>query len=934
MSGFGRWVSSWLPGPVTGRLAGVRERVTGLLYRDRESADLDEELRFHLEMEADRLERKEGLEPWEARRRAAVSFGGVDRTKEEVREARGLGWLTGWWLDVKLGLRMLVKYPALTVLGSLSMAFAIFTGAASFEVISQVVRPTLPLPDGDRIVAIQLWDAATTRVESRAVFDLEVWRGELEAVEELGAYGNLRRNLVAPDGRVESVTVAAMDAEGFRVAGVAPLIGRALEAGDERADAEPVMVLGHDLWLTRFGGDRGVIGATVRLGNTPTTVVGVMPEGYGFPIAEELWVPRVGGAGGAGPGAYAPREGPPITVFGRLAPGASLEDARVELGVVGEAMAASYPATHQHLRPRVAPWPSLWLGGALGGADPGGLSGIVMIVAGVASNVPLVLFLMLVCGNVALLMFARATSREGELVVRSALGASRSRIVAQLFVEALVLAGVATVIGLAAAAYAVDWLFRITETALLDGGRLPFWFEPGLSPTTLLYAVLLAVLAAAVAGILPGLKVTRDLRPGLQAASAGGGGFRFGGIWTAVLVLQIAVTMVFPVITIGVRSEASRELDEELALPADQYLSAKLDLERPADFALTADSAAAWVRSNLGPTAARLGERLRSEPRLRGVTFTERLPREYHRWRQVEVDGPTAEPMDERGHRLGSSRVAIDYFDVMGADIVAGRAFRLADLTEGQRVVVVNESFVSRVMGGRNPVGQRVRYLATEEYRNPEQDPGPWHQIVGVVEDLGTISGYGAAGIHHPADPRDIQPVRAVLQVAGDARSFGPTLRAIAADVDPALTLHDVLTLDELTRAQRQFYTFWSTILGALSGLALLLSMGGIFAVMSFTVARRTREIGIRVALGATRARVLASVFRRPLTQVVLGLAVGTWILWSLFTGLSDSAPDSRDLALLAGYVSVMGVLFLLACIPPTRRALAVEPAEALRVDG
>jgi putative ABC transport system permease protein len=914
-----RWAPGWL--------AGLRERVTGLLYREREEAELEEELRFHLEMEADRLVREEGLEAGEARRRAAVSFGGVERTKEEVRDARGLGWLTGWWLDVKLGLRMLVKYPGLTVLGSLSIAFAIFTGAAAFEVVSQMLAPTLPLPDGDRVVAVQLWDAASGGAEQRTLHDLDVWRSELDAVRDLGAFRTLQRNLIGSDGIAEPLVVAAMDPAGFRVAGVRPQLGRTLTDDDARPDAPAVVVIGHDVWVDRFAGDASVIGGDVLLGNEPATVVGVMPEGFGFPVSHDLWVPLDADAR-----AYQPLEGPAVTVFGRLAPGATFADARSQLDVVAGRMAAAHPS-HEHLRPQVVPWARVWLGSAVGGANPGSLSWMILTAAGVISNVPLIIFLVLVCGNVALLMFARATSREGELVVRSALGASRSRIVFQLFVEALVLASIGAIAGLVAARYALEWMFRIVGTVFLEGGSLPFWFHATLSPATLFYAALLTVLAAAIAGIVPGLRVTRELRPLLQQASAGGGGFRFGGLWTVVLVVQLAVTVVFPIFTLAVRSESQQELDDDFAAPAEQYFTAQLRLEPPV-VGLAADSTDAWLHEHYAPMADRMADRLRSEPRVRGVTFTERLPREYHRWRQVEVDGPTAEPRDERGHRLGSSRVAVDYFDVMGARITAGRGFTLSDVGSGQRVVVVNESFVDRVMGGRNPIGQRVRYLATEEYRNPEQEPGPWHTIIGVVEDLGTISGYGPTGMYHPVAAGDIHPARVLLHVSGDPRSFEPAFRRIAMDVAPDLIVRDVMMLDEVTRGSREFFAFWSTILTGVSGLALLLSLGGIFAVMSFTVARRTREIGIRVALGASRIRVVTTVFRRPLTQIVLGLALGAVLLFSLFFGMGEARTQLGHVALLVLYVAAMTAVCLLACIGPTRRALGVEPAEALRVDG
>ena len=211
----------------------------------------------------------------------------------------------------------------------------------------------------------------------------------------------------------------------------------------------------------------------------------------------------------------------------------------------------------------------------------------------------------------------------------------------------------------------------------------------------------------------------------------------------------------------------------------------------------------AWMRNRFAATVRELERRLDGEPRVAGVTFTERMPRQYHPWRQVEVDGPTAEPRDERGHRLGSAAVAVNYFDVMGVRIVAGRGFQPADASGGPPVVVVNESFVERILGGRNAVGHRIRYVASEEYRDPEQDPGPWHEIVGVVEDLGTRSGYGPQGMYHPAALGEVHPLQVVLHAGGDARSLAPVLQTVATSVDPGLRVDDVITLDIVTLGQR-----------------------------------------------------------------------------------------------------------------------------------
>ncbi|HEX8696450.1 MAG TPA: ABC transporter permease [Longimicrobium sp.] len=903
-------------------IAEARERLRGLFFRAREEAEMDEELRFHLEMETERLMREEGLGPAEARRRARVAFGGVEKYKEEVRDARGLGWLTGMSLDFKLGLRMLLKYPGLTLVGGLAMAFAIWVGAGTFEFVTQVLRPTLPLDEGGRIVGVRNWDAAAGRPHDRALHDFAAWRHELRAVGELGAFRTLERNLITGAGEAEPVEVAEISASAFRLARVPPLLGRSLVETDEQAGAPPVVVIGHDVWKTRFGGDPGVVGRTVRLGSAEATVVGVMPEGFGFPVAQGLWVPLH-----LSPLDYERGAGPEVRVFGRLAPGATLGEAQAELAALGRRAAADFPRTHRHLRPRVAPYAQSILS----------LSGTESLLVG-STNLFLVMFLVLVCGNVALLMFARAATREGEIVVRSALGASRGRIVTQLFAEALVLAGAAAAVGLAGAGAGMRWGFAVVEGALLDGARLPFWFHPSLSPATVLYAGVLAALAAAIAGVLPALKVTRGLQARLREAGAGGGGLRFGGIWTAVIVAQIAVTVVFPVTAFATWRDVEQVRSIRADFAAEEFLSARLAMDREA---APADTSRAAFAARFRAARQELERRLAAEPGVAGVTFAERLPRMYHPHRIVEVDTGGAAPRRPQwpeGYRVSSVAVDADYFQVLGAPVRAGRGFHSGDFAPDARVVVVNRSFVERVLGGRNPVGRRVRYVYLEgQARTGDEEPGPWHEIVGVVDDLGMApDGFDpkAAGFYHPLAPDAAGPLHVAVRVRGSPESFGPRLRALAAGVDPTLRVDGLVPMDELSQTELQFLDFWFRITVLVSAIAVLLSLTGIYAVMSFTVSRRTREIGIRVALGADARRVVLAIFRRPLGQVALGVAAGALLIGALLCVASEGMMPLKAVAWLAGYAAFMLGVCLLACVVPTRRALRIEPAEALRVDG
>ncbi|HET7322565.1 MAG TPA: ABC transporter permease, partial [Longimicrobiaceae bacterium] len=429
----------------------------GLRRPDQLWSEMGEEMRFHLDMEAERLQRERGLDPAEARRQAAIAFGGVEKYREEGREARGLAWLGGLTLDFRLGGRMLVKYPGLTVVGGLAMAFAICVGAVVFEMVMLFISPTLPLPGGDRIVQLRNWDVEANAPEPHALHDFVVWRDAMRSVTDLGAWQDITRNLTGRDGEARPVQLAAITASGFRVAATPPLLGRPLLPEDERAGAPPVVVLGYDVWRARFAGDSAIVGKSVQLGDTYATVVGVMPDGFTFPVAHDAWMPLR-------PSVLddAPLGGPAISIFGRLAPGATMDDAQTELTALGRRLARELPDTHEHLRPQVTPYAQMF---AISMED----GGVVFLLI----QAFVLMLLVLVCSNVALLLFARAATREGEIIVRSALGASRRRIVVQLFAEALVLGGVAAAVGLGAAHIALRQVGLPFLEATMR--QIPFW---------------------------------------------------------------------------------------------------------------------------------------------------------------------------------------------------------------------------------------------------------------------------------------------------------------------------------------------------------------------------------------------------------------------------------------------------------------------------
>ena len=913
----------------------ARARLKLLVSPHAAETRMSEEMAFHIEMETARL-RARGVDAGEARRRALVAFGGVERYKEEMRDGRGLAWLGGLTLDLKLGGRMLVKYPGLTVVGGLAMAFAIWVGAVVFAMVTLFVSPTLPLPQGDRIVHLRNWDVQANDPEPRALHDFVVWRQAMRSITDFGAWEDVTRNLTGRDGEVRPLQVAAITASGFQVAATPPLLGRALAPADERAGAPSVVVLGHDVWRARFAGDSAIVGQTVRLGDAYATVVGVMPDGFTFPVAHDAWTPFSPNVLDA-----APRRGPGITIFGRLAPGATLDDAQAELTALGRRAARELPDTYEHLRPQVMPYAQMF---GMSLAEEGGPLLLIQVFT--------LMLLVLVCGNVALLLFARAATRESEIIVRSALGASRGRIVMQLFAEALVLGGVAAAVGLAAAHVALrQWGLPFLEANM---GKIPFWYDPRVSPATVLYAGALTLLGAAIAGGVPGLKVTRGIGSRLRAGTTGGGGLRFGGVWTAVIVAQVAVTVAFPAVVLLEARELNRIRSYDVGFAAEEYLAVSLATETPPGADADSASRAAHL-AGFGRVLEALRQRVAAEPGVFGVTFVDQLPLTNYGDYRIALDdsasvaapsGAADAPVGPRPLRYTTiALVDPSYFDVLGAPVLAGRGFQAADLAPGAQVAIVDQGFVDQVLQGRNPIGRRVRIGDGD---TPPDGPGadslPWHEIVGVVKDLGMIGAAEsgrAAGLYLPATPGSGFPPQMVIHAQGDPMTLVPRVRTIAATLDPTLRLSEFQRVDQVTSPLLWILGMWIRTSLVMTAVALLLSLAGIYAVLSFTVARRTREIGVRVALGANQRRIITAIFRRPLTQVGLGIAAGATLIAAGALALSRttqfaSAPSGLSVGqvvLLVAYAAFMLGVCLLACVVPTRRALRVEPIVAMRVE-
>lgn len=883
----------------------ARARARLLFARRSAESRMEEEMGFHVDMEAERLIREGGVDAGEARRRALVAFGGADRYREELRDERGGAWLGGMSLDFRLGFRMLRKYPGLTLVGTLALAFAIAVGAFGYELIGQLANPTLPFEDGGRIVAVRTWDASDNWPRGTSVHDFALWRDEVVTLRDVGAYRTVSRNMATGTDDIAPVEVAEISASAFSLTGVQPLLGRTLVPEDERPSAPPVVVIGYDVWQTRLAGDPHVVGRSVRLGETQANIAGVMPAGFAFPFAHDVWTPLR-----ASVDTYERGAGPELTVFGRLAEGVSLEQAQAELSAIGERVAADYPDTNEHLRPQVKGYPESFLEIDLSAPVRTGLY---------STNLLFLLFLALISANVAALVFARTATRESEIIVRNALGASRRRIVAQLFIEALVVAGMAAPLGLALAAFSLRWIMSVMSASV---ATMPFWFSDRLSAGSIAFALVLTLLGAAIAGIAPGLRVTRGLGSRLRQVSAGAGGLKLGRGATIAIVGQVAVTIIFVSFAIYAVVRASQIRTLDMGFEAQDYLSARVEME-----VADGGEAAAATEARRQRAFQQLERRLAAEPGVAGVTFATRLPGAFHGRLQMQVDEALIPADSIAEHRVQAASVAIDFFDALGAPILEGRNFHSGDTAEDVHVAIVNPSFVQHVLSGRNAIGRRARFRSRDS--SPD-DWSPWYEIVGVAEEVALTNDPelpNSAGFYVPMTPGESRSAYMAVHVRGEPESLAPRLRPLAAAADPLLQVTEILPLDEVAHAELPLYAFWVQVLILASGMAMLLALAAIYAVMSFTVSRRTREIGIRVALGAERRRIIAATLGRHMGHAALGVVIGVGLL----VAASGGIRSLRAAAFVAAFTVIMMAVILLAAIVPVRRALSIQPAEALK---
>lgn len=794
-------------------------------------------------------------------------------------------------LDLKLGLRMLRRFWGLTLVGGFAITVVVALATGSFSFLHTSLESPVPLDEGERLVGLAMWDAGIQRRVRPSRAQFERWREGLRSVEDLSAFTSVERRSASAPGDIEQpVYVAEMTASGFHAARVPPLLGRTLADADERAGAPAVVVIGFDVWASRYGSDPNVVGRSLRLSGTEHEIVGVMPEGYAFPVNHRYWTPLP-------PAMVDDRT--QVFVFGRLANGYAIDNAQAEIEVIGTLPSPdddpieTSPQVLPYTRALISSGEPLeeWL------ADFGGF-----LVS---------LLLLPPCLNIAILIYARTVTRQQELATRYALGASRSRIVTQLFLEVFLLAALS-------AALALLLVHAFFGLDLFRSERDPFWMDySNVSVATVPFAAALAVLAALVAGTIPALQITGRMQqrglgtPGSRAT------VRMGKTWTVLVVAQVALAVAALPAAIELGWGRLRPSLVGPGFAADRFLT----FEYRVDAGASDGDAAGPGQAALREVHRRLVQRLDEEPGVAAATASAALPGSEP-WSRVEIDsaGAAASPGFEFA-RL--NRVDADFLGVFGIDVITGRDFEAGDVSLDNPPAVVNRTFAEGL--GGNVLGRLIRIAA------PGQEAGGWREIVGIVQDHPQNSDgpriYSAEmGVPTPQLSLRLQPGASDLAVR---------LPEIVSGVDSRLYVTNVRSLADVYRQIEIGNNVQFIGLAAVMLSVVLLSISGVYALLSFTVNRRRHEIGIRSALGAQPGRIVFSVFRRALSQVAVGALLGLAAAALLDYFIPMEPVGGRSVAGVLPIVAVTMVLIgCLAALAPARRALKVTPTDALREVG
>jgi len=802
--------------------------------------------------------------------------------------------------DLRYAARGLLRARGTALIAVTALALGIGLTTVMFSIVYGAMHRGLPFEGAERIVGLSLTNPSTGEFNRGATtHDLADWRERQRSLEGLAGFSSGTINVRGTE-RPERYDGGFLTAGALEVIGVQPLLGRAFTAEDEHPDSPVALLLGYRVWQERFGGDREVLGRSVTVNGELGHVAGVMPEGFEFPENQEVWIPIredvLATPRGRGRG---------MAAFGKLLPGVSLEAANAEFGGIAETLAAAYPETNEGTGVLIRPFTETFLG-------PEERATLYAMLATVA------LVLLIACANVANLLLARAAMRTRDVAIRSALGASRRRVVVQMMVEALVLAGAGALLGTGLAWVGIGLFARAVAPA-----DPPFWMVFQLDAPILAFVAGISALAAVASGALPALRASAtDLNAILKDESRGSSSLHIGRLSRVLVVAEVAMSLALLVAS-GLMIQSVLRLEgRALPFPSEDVFTARIALfeERFPD------------RAARGRFWEDVETRVAALPGVRAAGLMVQLPGLGDGAPAVQVDGESyTADRDVPNARVGT--VSPGFFTTFDVEALQGRLFTRLDGPDAPPVAVVNESFVRERFTDGQALGRRVR-------RGGLETESPWLEVVGVVPDL-AMEGIddsdreSPAGLYVPLAQNDANFISLAARADGTPLALSGPVRDAVVAVDADTPIYFVDTLQARIDQDLWFFRVFGGLFAVFGAAALFMASVGLYGVMSFSVSRRVQEMGIRMALGAEGRQVRALILRQGMTQIGVGMLFGS--------GLAALAAQGLQFIVLGGdpwhvptFVTVfvvLGLTGLAASAVPAARATRVHPVEALRYE-
>ena len=798
--------------------------------------------------------------------------------------------------DIRYGIRSLAKAPGLAFVATLALTLGIGLTAVMFSIIYGALMKGLPFEDGDRIVQMVRSNAVTgSRNMGTPITDFVDYRAQQKSLSSLAAYYGGTVN-VSGEVEAERFTGAWVTASAFELSRVRPHLGRTFQAGEDTPGGPRVAILGYGMWQRRFGGDSAIIGKALRANGIPYTVIGVMPEGFRFPDDAAIWLPLQ-----LDPVALRRGQGQWLTVAGRLKDGVSMAQATADVDAIAQRLAAEYKETNANIGASVMGFVDAEMG-----PEPRQL---------LYTMLGAVFFVLLIaCANVANLLLDRAAHKSKEVGIRTALGATRGAVIRQFLTEAFVLSALGAVFGTIVAWVGVTLFNR----AIVDT-QPPFFIDIALHPPVLLFVVVLALGATMFSGLIPAYQSSRaDLNEVLKDETRGSSSLKIGRMSKALVVFEIALSCGLLVASGLMIKSVTKLSSMDPGFRTSNIFTARVGF--PGTYTDTAMQKRFFEQ---------LRERLLQIPGTRQAAIMAGLPAVGGNGGSFTVEGVTYNE-DRDVPSTSWNAVSPGFFETFEIRPVKGRLLDETDREAGLPVAVINQTFGERYFQGKDPIGRRIRL-------GGRTSEAPWMTIVGIVPTLysGDNDDPREPEFYVPLAQRHANFASMAVQTTGNPLAITQQVRQAVASLNPDIPIYFVYSMEEAFARPTWFIRVFGTMFMIFGLIALFLASVGLYAVMSFAVSRRTREVGIRMALGARSRDVVRMIFGQGAWQLgvglVLGLGLAAGVAQLLTIILFDVQP--RDPAIFGSVVVVLALAGLAACLVPARRATRVDPLVALRAD-